>query len=196
MSLRSVLLVLLGNEPNSGYGAGRLLQGELSHVWSARLQQIYGELGKMEEDGLIEAKLTALPNRPAKKVYSVTPAGEEALDSWLARSPLMRPARDELLIQLFCLGRVSTASLAHRLEQRRDDASGASRAWRAIVLVLTGRDSARLGLLLTLEVSIARADAEVAWCEKALLMLRNDAVQRPQVADQPVSHNGVHAAIG
>ena len=68
MSLRSVLLVLLSKEPNSGYGVGRLLRNELGHLWDTRLQQIYGELAKLQSDGLVRAERFDLPNRPAKKV--------------------------------------------------------------------------------------------------------------------------------
>ena len=44
MSLRFVLLGLLTSEPNTGYGLGRLLRGEMNHLREASLQQIYTEL--------------------------------------------------------------------------------------------------------------------------------------------------------
>src|SRR3990172_11360973 len=100
MSLRSVLLVLLSREPNTGYGVGRLLHHEAHHLWDARLQQIYGEFAKLQEEGLVDAQAIAMSNRPAKKVYSLTPAGEEALDEWLARPPPLHAAQDHLLVQL------------------------------------------------------------------------------------------------
>ena len=83
MSLRHVLLTVLSREPNSGYGIGKLLQKELSHIWDARLQQIYGELAKLQADGLMDVERVDLPNRPSKKIYSLTAAGMAELDRWL-----------------------------------------------------------------------------------------------------------------
>ena len=86
MSLRFVLLALLSREPNTGYGLGCLLHGQLNHVWDAWLQQIYSELARLEAQGLVESESIELPNRPAKKVHSLTPAGSQALDEWLTQS--------------------------------------------------------------------------------------------------------------
>src|SRR3989304_9775686 len=121
MSLRSVLLVLRSREANPGYGVGRLLHREFHHLWDARLQQIYGEFAKLQEEGLVKAEAVAMPTRPAKKVYSLTPAGEEALHDWLSKPPALHAAKDDLLIQLSCLDRIPTGVIPRRLEQRRDD---------------------------------------------------------------------------
>ena len=91
MSLRHVLLTVLSREPNSGYGIGKLLQKELSHIWDARLQQIYGELAKLQADGLMDVESVDLPNRPSKKIYSLTAAGMAELDRWL--TDRARPTR-------------------------------------------------------------------------------------------------------
>ena len=179
MSLRSVLLVLLSREPNTGYGVGRLLHHECHHLWDARLQQIYGEFAKLQEEGLVKAEAIAMPNRPAKKVYSLTPAGEEALDDWLARPPALHAAKDDLLVQLSCLERTSTGVIARRLEQRRDDSLAEAASLRELILKTPRTDPDCLGHLLTLEAALARAGAEVTWCEKALATLHEEAEQQP-----------------
>jgi DNA-binding PadR family transcriptional regulator len=171
MSLRSVLLTLLSREPNTGYGVGRLLNREFRHLWDARLQQIYGEFARLQEEGLVKAESIAMPNRPAKKVYSLTPAGEEALDDWLSKPPALHAAKDELLIQLSCLKRIPTGVIVRRVEQRRDDSLAEVTALRELILKTPRTDPGHLGHLLTLEAALARAGAEVSWCEKALAVL-------------------------
>ena len=178
MSLRSVLLALLSKEPNTGYGVGRLLRNEFHHLWDARLQQIYGEFAKLHEEGLVEAEEIAMPNRPAKKVYSLTPAGQEALDEWLAKPPALHAAKDELLIQLSCLERIPAVVMVRRLEQRRDDELAEAASLREQMLKTPRTDPDQLGRLLTLEAALARAGAEVIWCDKTLAALQEEA-ERP-----------------
>ena len=179
MSLRSVLLVLLSREANTGYGVGRLLHREFHHLWDARLQQIYGEFAKLQEEGLVKAQAIAMSNRPAKKVYSLTPAGVEALDEWLARPPALHAAKDDLLVQLSCLERTATGVVARRLEQRRDDSLTEAASLRGLILNTPRTDPDYLGRLLALEAALARTEAEASWCDKALPALHEEA-ERPR----------------
>jgi PadR family transcriptional regulator AphA len=187
MSLRSVLLTLLSREPNTGYGVGRLLNREFRHLWDARLQQIYGEFAKLQEEGLVKVEAIAMPNRPAKKVYSLTPAGEEALIDWLAKPPARHAAKDELLIQLSCLERVPPGVATRRVEQRREESLSEVAALRELILKTPRTDPGHLGYLLTLEAALARAGAEVSWCEKALAVLSAEdaSASRATLAPQP-----------
>lgn len=183
MSLRSVLLALLSRQPNTGYGVGRLLHGELSHLWEASLQQIYCELGRLEREGLLDVESVAMPNRPAKKLYSLTATGREALDAWLTRQPAKPAAKDDLLVQVFCLGRVPVSTICRRLEQRRDDSVTEANAVRDLMLPVPRTDAAHLGHLLTLEASLARVEAEASWCDRALAIL-SDSRERSAAVEQ------------
>ncbi len=120
MSLRYTLLALLSKERNTGYGIGRLLQDPFRHLWSARLQQIYSQLSKLEGQGLVEAESIALPNRPAKKIYALTPAGERALDKWLKEPPVPILSKSDLLLKLSCLERLPNDVIVRRLEERQE----------------------------------------------------------------------------
>jgi len=178
MSLQHVLLALLSKEPNTGYGVGRALRCELRHLWDARLQQIYGELAKLEARGLLAAETVALPNRPAKKIYTLTPHGQETLDEWLLLSPPSRVSKDDLLIRLFCLERLPTEVLARRLEERLDEAKREEERLSRETAQASRTDPAQLGRLLALEAALARTKAEAAWCERATGILREQAASR------------------
>lgn len=172
MSLRPVLLALLSKEPNTGYGLGRLLRSELSHLWDARLQQIYAELAQLQAEGLVEVQSIDLPNRPAKKLYSLMQSGQRALDEWLVQPPAALSYRDDLLVRLYCLDRMPSDVLARRLEQRYDERSSASASLYQRLAQTPRTDPAQLGRLLTLEAALARTEAEAAWCERALSTVR------------------------
>lgn len=182
MSLRSVLLALLSKEPNTGYGVGRLLRRELSHLWDARLQQIYGELARLRAEGLVEVESIDLPSRPAKKIYSLTPAGQEALDEWLTQRPAPRNCKDDLLVRLYCLERIPTDVMIRRLEERRDEYVSEVRELRDQLTHAPRTNPAQLGYLLTLEAGFSRAEGQLSWCTNALSWLRetDPASSRPE----------------
>jgi DNA-binding PadR family transcriptional regulator len=190
MSLRGVLLALLSEEPNTGYGLGRLLRSELSHLWEARLQQIYVELTKLEADGLVDVEAVNLPNRPPKKVYSLTVAGERALDEWLAEPPPRVPARDERLMRLYCLERMPPELMAQRLEEWEEEWRAQAETLEALRLQIARVEPVQLGRLLTLEAALARAECNVAICERAIATLTRAAAGSTDEARQPFRAKG------
>lgn len=190
MSLRYVLLALLSKNPNSGYGLGRLLQKRLRHLWDARLQQIYSELANLQNEGLVEVETIDLPNRPAKKIYSLNAAGREALDSWLADPCCPCSNKDELLVRLYCLERMPRDVLGRRLEERRDEYERGVQELRETKMQISRTDPLQAGLLLTLEAAIARAEAQIDWCAKAISGLR----EGDEAAREPAGRSRLRAA--
>ncbi len=173
MSLQSVLLALLSKEPNTGYGVGRLLRHELSHLWEARLQQIYGELARLQAEGLVEVQRIDLPNRPAKKVYSLTSAGQQALDEWLSQRPAAHSCKDDFLVRLYCLERMPKDVAIRRVEERLAEYEDEVNELRDRVAQTPRTDPLQLGHLLALEAALARAEGQSLWCAKALSCLRD-----------------------
>lgn len=81
MSLRFALLGLLADGPASGYDlTQRFEEGIGSFAWTARHSQIYPELAKLAEAGLVEVVSEEARGR---RVYEVTPSGRTALREWL-----------------------------------------------------------------------------------------------------------------
>lgn len=185
MGLRFTVLGLLSREPNTGYGLHRLLNGSLSHVWDARLQQVYAELGKLYDQGLVTIEAFAMPRQPTKKVYTLTDSGENILDEWLTLRPATQRLRDDLLVKIYCLERLSSGpAIRHLRERRAASVEGLAHARRT--LEMTSRtDPGTLGDRLTLEASVFREEAEIAWCDRAIEMLHDEmsVEARGRVAD-------------
>ena len=182
MSLRYTLLALLSKERNSGYGIGRLLQDPFSHLWGARLQQIYSELSKLEEQGLVEAELIEMTNRPNKKVYALTPAGDVALDQWLTEPPAPLLSKSDLLVKLYCLDRLPNDDvIVRRLEERQAEYEGVAHALRDKLTKVRQTDPVQLGYLLTLEAALTEAEGQATWCARAVASIR----QKEGIASLP-----------
>ncbi len=102
MSLRFAALGLLAQHPGSGYDLLKRFEGSMANVWAATQSQLYGELGRLEEDRWIDI-IDVGPR--GRKVYAPTDTGRAALSDWL-KSPLDGPTRNARLLQVFLLSEV------------------------------------------------------------------------------------------
>jgi PadR family transcriptional regulator AphA len=101
MSLRYALLGLLREGPASGYDLLRIFRLSLNNTWPATQSQVYTELTKLAEAGLLS--VTAQGAR-GRKEYALTDAGLAELRHWLLETePDLHP-RSEGLLRVFLLG--------------------------------------------------------------------------------------------
>ncbi len=73
-------LVILRTEPSHGYKLMKRL-GELGFD-QTNLRTIYRTLRQMEDEGLCKSEWETPEGGPARRIYSVTDAGEEYLAAW------------------------------------------------------------------------------------------------------------------
>jgi len=96
------LLGLLMARPQHGYELYQEFNRELGRVWRIGLSQLYAQLGQLEEAGLVAAQVEPQPNRPARKVYHLTPTGRKAFLEWLHQpTPYPSHIRFEFLARIY-----------------------------------------------------------------------------------------------
>lgn len=171
-----VLLGLLSRSRNSGYGLYLLLERELSHIWSARLQHIYSDLSRLVDEGLVEFETIDRQSRPAKKIYSLSRAGWAALDAWLEKGTLAETPKDGLLARLYCLEREPEVLIGH-LEERQRTYETEAVALRHRIVRFGSARLAELADKLTLEAALSRIEAQAAWCEASIAAIRTQTEQ-------------------
>src|SRR5512133_2958002 len=81
--LKYALLGSLIYQPMSGYDLKQFTDRSTSNFWHAELSQIYVTLKALEKEELITSASVQQAARPDRRVYSITPAGRQALDEWL-----------------------------------------------------------------------------------------------------------------
>jgi DNA-binding PadR family transcriptional regulator len=96
MSLRHALLGLLAERPASGWDLARRFEELLGTVWPAGHPQIYGELRKLEADGLIEVDSEG-PRR--RRAYRTTAAGLKEVHRWLVDTEVDHTMRLEPVLR-------------------------------------------------------------------------------------------------
>jgi PadR family transcriptional regulator AphA len=95
-----VILGFVRNEPRSGYEIKALVDNSTRFFWAASYGQIYPELKRLAEAGLIVGSDSPTGGRK-RTVYEITADGEEELRSWLRQRPETFEMRDEGLLKLF-----------------------------------------------------------------------------------------------
>lgn len=116
MSLRHALLGLLADRPHTGWGLLKHFEGSLAYAWPALHSQIYPELARLREAGLIEQ--TGSGPRGAK-TYELTPAGAAEVRRWLRET---RPARgrSDALLRVFFLWLLEPEQAEEHLRRERE----------------------------------------------------------------------------
>src|SRR6202035_4853508 len=103
---------MLAKEPSHGYQLRARLRQALGPIGEAmNAGQIYVTLGRLEKGGLVACEREAgLPDRPDRKVYALTAAGQQRVADWLAEVSWPRPDLAEFHLKLAA---AAAAGLAH-----------------------------------------------------------------------------------
>ena len=102
MPLEQTLLGFLIQAPMHGYDLHQQVEAKLGEIWYMGISNIYGALKRLEQSGQVESDLVPQNDRPPRKVYRITPAGEQSFLDWLRRPvPAMREMRVEFPTKLY-----------------------------------------------------------------------------------------------
>src|ERR1700722_10871439 len=96
-----VILGMLSLGRRTGYDIKQFVDKTTRHFWAASYGQIYPELKRLEDRGLIRGNPDPSGGR-ARTVYDLTDAGYAALRGWLDSDEAAAPElRDEGMLKLF-----------------------------------------------------------------------------------------------
>jgi len=106
VSLRIAALGLLAQQPGSGYDLLKEFEKSMANVWPATQSQLYGELNKLADAGLIEVSDIGPRGR---KEYRITDAGRVELRRWVTNAQDDPPFRSSSVLRVFLLGAIPPA---------------------------------------------------------------------------------------
>jgi PadR family transcriptional regulator AphA len=166
ISIRQFLLGLLARQPMSGYDIKRFLKGLSWLIDSPSFGSLYPALHALLEDGLVTVKVIPQQDKPPRKIYSITGAGEETLQKWMRQQVESDVSLKVFVMRLILAGNLSQDDLVAHLERRRTQVASHLQQTAE-----TMGDDADLGERLALDYGVAVANAELAWLDSALSRL-------------------------
>ncbi len=121
-----VILGMISREPRSGYEIKALVDNTTRFFWAASYGQIYPQLKRLSEAGLV-AGSDAPRGERKRTVYAITAEGRRELEDWLRQPPQTVEMREEGLLKLFFAGVLPPEEAAETLRSmhayRRDIAA-------------------------------------------------------------------------
>lgn len=99
MSLPHAILTSLLERPATGAQLSNRFDRSIGHFWTATHQQIYRELARLEETGLIEPEPESR-DKGRNRIYRVCEAGHAALRDWITRPDAAPALRDSMMVRL------------------------------------------------------------------------------------------------
>ena len=100
MSIANAILGFLSWQPLSGYDLKKRFADLPTLYWSGNSNQIYTALVDLHKRGLVTKEVQTQESLPARKVYSITPQGRDALRAWVLSTPDLPVLRNTFLVQL------------------------------------------------------------------------------------------------
>ncbi|MGW0201631.1 PadR family transcriptional regulator, partial [Nonomuraea sp. NPDC003201] len=100
--MQDAVLAMLAKEASHGYHLHARLRQSLGPLGeSMNRGQIYVTLARLEKAGLVVCeRADGLPERPDRKVYALTPAGQQRVAAWLAEVGWPKPDLAEFHLKL------------------------------------------------------------------------------------------------
>jgi PadR family transcriptional regulator, regulatory protein AphA len=157
-----VILGMLSFGPKSGYEIKGLVDKSTRFFWAASYGQIYPELKRLHETGLVDA--TDAPQGERRRtVYELTDEGRGALHAWLASPPEVLEIRHEGMLKLFFAGDLEPAEQVRLVREL-----GAQHAAKLAALREIEPHAAQMPEsfpYLVLRLGIGQTEWAVEWCE-------------------------------
>jgi len=165
-----VILGMIALGKRTGYDIKQLVDKSTRFFWAASYGQIYPELRRLEEQGLVSGRPEPSGSR-ARTVYELTEAGESALRQWLtAPGEPVYELRDEGMLKLFFSGVAGPSTALEQLDAIRATHERKLAVLRAIEPAARAASSG--GPYLTLQVGLGMSQWAVDWCRATAERLR------------------------
>jgi DNA-binding PadR family transcriptional regulator len=98
----AVLGLLAWSGEASGYELHKRAGNSVGFIWAPARSQLYAVLKRLEGDGQVSGRRVAQADRPDKRLFRLTTAGQETLRRWLDEvEPIEPEDRDGMLLKLF-----------------------------------------------------------------------------------------------
>lgn len=125
------ILGLLAIRPWSTYELTKLLGRSVQYVMPRTEANRYQEPKRLVESGLASAEDEMVGQR-RRTVYSITPAGRDALEAWLAQPSGPTQLESEALLKILFGNMVPSETLLARIRDVGAEAEAVEAPWRAI----------------------------------------------------------------
>jgi PadR family transcriptional regulator AphA len=193
-----VILGMLAARPRSGYEIKQLVDSSARFFWAASYGQIYPELKRLVDAGMITGA-DASQGARQRIVYKLTAKGRRAAREWIATEPQVFELRDEGLLKLFFADSIEPVRTPEIARERAAEAAATAAELRSLEDEIERQKRAEgpeyspdTGSLTVLRYGIEMNEWAAEWFERAADRLEREtrrakaAVMRGRATARPV----------
>jgi DNA-binding PadR family transcriptional regulator len=164
VNLNFLILGLLAQRPMSGYDIKRFMKSLGWLIGSLGGGSLYPVLRVLLEEDLVAVKVIPGLDRPPRKIYSITEAGRQALQSWVQQPVVVSSSLKAFIMRLLLADSYEPAGLLAHVWQRRVQVA----AHYATLAEGTGTlgERSSLGQRVAPDYGLALARAELGWLDR------------------------------
>lgn len=156
-----VILGMIAFGQRTGYDIKAFVDKTTRYFWAASYGQIYPELKRLEDQGLVRGRSEPSGGR-ARTVYELTEAGAAALQHWLeSDEETLYELRDEGMLKLFFSDSVPDG----RIDIVRAIRTREERALAHLRSLEPHASAGPRGSHLTLQLGIGLTESTIDWCK-------------------------------
>lgn len=174
MALSEAILVCLTDRPMSGYDLAKNFDASIGFFWRASHQQIYRELGKLRDKGLVKSEEITQSGKPNRIVHTITDKGRSALRAWSIKPARMPSIKDDMLVKFYALEDVDINALKDQLTIRIEQHETKLTKFRRIKeRYYKGSDLSlnQRGKLIALDMGIAQEEQQINHLQEAMMKI-------------------------
>ena len=161
-----VILGMLRLGRRTGYEIKSLVDVSTRFFWAASYGQIYPELARLEQAGLVRSEPDTSDGR-GRRAYELTETGQAALHDWLiSPEPLHLELRHEGALKLFFSDTLAGDEQLEPLRQMRQEHQQVLEQLQAIADAKEPEDGEPRAPKLCLEWGIAFQEFMIDWCSR------------------------------
>ncbi len=161
--MAKVILGMIDFGKCTGYDIKQFVDKTIRFFLAASYGQIYPELKRLEQQGLIAGTADPAGGR-ARTVYELTPSGRDALEAWLASdAELLYELRDEGMLKLFFSGSLPAARIENLARMR----AAGERKLEQLRAIEPHAAKGPSGPRMTLDLGITLTQCVIDWCAAA-----------------------------
>lgn len=168
------ILGWLSKGPMSGYDLKQKFAKVTPFHWTESNAQIYPILKKLEQDGLVSSRLDESSGGRNRRIYLITSAGLDTLESWLKEPADPAQYREEMLLKLTMGERLNKQALRDHIAHYHQNIKQQLTLLRSVI-AHTNRTHAELpdydNLNLTFDFARKMLAAKDEWCQSTLRQL-------------------------
>ena len=188
MSVRNAILGLLAQRPRHGYELRAAFEAIIGgeDIWDVKPAQVYSTLARLEESGLVSQESIEQEGGPEKRIYALTPAGEQELATWFVSGVADEPQKDEFFVKLMLSLRFDETTPYQVIHAQRNKLYQDLHDLTA--LRTAGDPKSELAQIFFLDKIIMHLEADLRWLD--MVEARLDEIRKQPVPEPEMRPRG------